>query len=61
MAKYSLTLGQLGAFARGRDIDEALLREWCQSWIRRPGTHQLRLAILKAFFRLARGKPQAAA
>ena len=56
---YRQVLEQLRSLADARDIadvsgfDAALLREWRESWTVKPGTHQLRLVLLKAFFGFA--------
>ena len=56
---YRSVLGSLCTLAEARGIaevsgfDAALLREWRESWTVKPGTHQLRLLLLKAFFGFA--------
>ncbi len=59
LGNYKGMLGQLRDFAKVQgvsevsEIDSAAMRAWRSSWNISPATHQLRLALLKRFFKFA--------
>ena len=59
---HSLAMRQMQAFAAQRGIedlaklDRSALRAWRDSWQCSPGTHNVRLAAVKQFFRFAAGE-----